>query len=134
MFGNRGLLGGFDVVYDCVGTGESLGDAMKFTRPRGTVVAAGTSQITVVDTTPLWLSELNLIGCFGRQIETYDDRPCHTYEVVFDLIRQGKLDLTGLLTHRFRLADYKQALLMHAARAQHGLIKAAFVPAESPRP
>ena len=39
----------------------------------------------------------------------------NTYEVVFDLIRQGKLDLAGLLTHRFRLADYKRALLMHAA-------------------
>ena len=126
LFGNYGLIGGFDRVYDCVGTGASLTDAMKFTRSRGTVVAVGTSQITVVDTTPVWFSELQLIGCFGRQIEQYDGMPRHTYEVVFDLIETGKLDLRGLLTHRFGLEDYKRALAMHAARGKTGLIKAAF--------
>ncbi len=128
LFGNYGLIGGFDLVYDCVGSGASLTDAMKFTRSRGTVVLAGTSQITVVDTTPLWFSELNLIGCFGRQIESYDGGRHHTYEVVFDLVEKGRLDLSGLLTHRFALEDYRRALRMHTARGRTGLIKAAFEP------
>jgi threonine dehydrogenase-like Zn-dependent dehydrogenase len=128
LFGNHGMIGGFDLVYDCVGTGASLTDAMKFTRSRGTVVVAGTAQITRVDTTPLWFSELQLIGCFGRQIESYNGMSRHTFEVVFDLIQSGKLDLSGLLTHRFRLEDYKHALAAHTARGKNGLIKAAFVP------
>ncbi len=126
-FGNQGMLGGFDVVYDCVGTGSSMTDAIKFARARGTVVELGTSQIAVVDTTPLWFAELELLGCYGRQIENFDGRRMHTYELVFELIEQGKLRLDGLLTHRFRLRDYKQALTMAAHHGQSGLVKAAFV-------
>ena len=48
--------------------------------------------------------------------------------MVFDLVKQGKLDLSGLLTHRFRLEDYKRALRMHTVRSRTGLIKAAFEP------
>lgn len=126
MFGNQALMGGYDVVYDCIGTGESLTDAMKFTRGRGTVVECATSQIAVVDTTPLWLAELTIVGCYGRGIETFEGRQLHTYEVVFDLIRSGRLRLDGLLTHRFGLEDYRQALATIVNRGGSGLVKAAF--------
>jgi len=126
-FGNQGMLGGFDVVYDCVGTGASLTDAMKFARGRGTVVALGTSQIAIVDTTPLWFAELEVLGCYGRQIEDFHGRRMHTYQLVFELIEQGKLRLEGLLTHRFRLTEYKDALAAATHRRRSGLIKAAFV-------
>jgi threonine dehydrogenase-like Zn-dependent dehydrogenase len=122
------LIGGFDLTYDCVGSGPGLSDAMKWTRPRGTVVAVGTSQIGVVDSTPLWFTELNLVGCNGRAIEEVDGRKLHTYELVFDWLRAGRLKLDGLLTHRFRLADYRAAFQTIATRGRAGLIKAAFVP------
>lgn len=127
-FGNQMLIGGFDLTYDCVGSGPGLSDAMKWTRPRGTVVAVGTSQIAVVDTTPLWFTELNLVGCNGRAIEELDGRRLHTYQLVFELIRSGKLRLDGLLTHRFRLADYRAAFQTIATRGRAGLVKAAFTP------
>lgn len=127
-FGNQMLIGGFDLTYDCVGSGPGLSDAMKWTRPRGTVVAVGTSQIAVVDTTPLWFTELNLVGCNGRAIEDAEGRKLHTYELVFDWLRNGRLKLDGLLTHRFRLADYRAAFQTISTRGRAGLIKAAFVP------
>ena len=84
-------------MYDCVGTGTSLADAMKFTRPRGTVVALGTSQISVVDTTPLWFKELTVMGAYGRQMEAADGaEPQHTYRMTFDLITSGRLKVDGL--------------------------------------
>src|SRR4029077_10078082 len=43
-FGNQAFVGGFDLTYDCIGSGRSLTDAMKWTRSRGTVVLVGTSQ------------------------------------------------------------------------------------------
>jgi len=36
--GNPTVLGGFDVVFDCVGSPRSLDDALRFTRARGTTV------------------------------------------------------------------------------------------------
>lgn len=129
MFGNQAFIGGYDVTYDCIGTGRSLTDAMKFTRARGTTVEVGTSQIAVVDTTPLWLTELNVIGSNGRQLEHYDGRRLHTYEVVFDLIAQHRLSLKGLLTHTFPLEDYRRAFQTLATRGRSPILKAAFRPA-----
>ncbi len=127
MFGHQALIGGFDFVYDCVGSGQSLTDAMKYARSGGTVAEVGTSQIALVDTAPLWLDELNLIGANGRAIEQYNGRSMHTYEVVFELIQQGKLDLSGLLTHRFRIEHYRQAIATLVNRGRSGAIKVAFV-------
>jgi threonine dehydrogenase-like Zn-dependent dehydrogenase len=127
-FGHQALVGGFDVVYDCVGSGQSLTDAMKYVRSRGTVVEVGTAQITMLDVCPLWFDELTVIGANGRAIETYQDRRLHTYEVVFELMQQGKLDLGGLLTHRFRLDQYKEALKTIIGRGESGAIKVAFDP------
>ena len=127
-FGHQAFFGGFDVVYDCIGSGQSLTDAMKYAKSRGTVVEVGTSQITLVDTAPLWLDELNAFGVNGRAFEQYGGRTMHTYEVVFDLLRQGKVDLSGLLTHRFRADQYKEAFRTLANRGSSGAVKAAFVP------
>ena len=126
-FGHQAFLGGFDVVYDCVGTGQSLTDAMKYARTGGTVVEVGTTQITLVDTAPLWFDELTVTGTNGRAIEQYEGQQVHTYELVFDLIQQGKLDLTGLLTHRFRIEQYREAFETLLNRGRNGAIKVAFV-------
>jgi len=125
-FGNQMLLGGFDLVYDCIGTGQSLTDAMKFVRARGTVVELGTSQICVVDTTPLWLSEVTLLGSYGRQMERTGGSPQHTYEVVFDLIASGRFRTDGLLTHTFPLHEYRAAFATLTRRAATHPVKVAF--------
>jgi threonine dehydrogenase-like Zn-dependent dehydrogenase len=125
-FGHQAFTGGFAIVYDCVGTGQSLTDAMKYARSGGTVVEVGTSQITLVDTAPLWFDELTLLGTNGRALEQYDGRRMHTYEVVFELIRQKRLDLSGLLTHKFAVRDYRQALAALAGRGRSGAVKVAF--------
>ena len=125
-FGHQAFFGGFDIVFDCVGSGQSLTDAMKYARSGGTVVEVGTSQIGLVDTAPLWLDELNLIGANGRAFEQYEGRTTHTYEVVFDLVARKKLDLTGLLTHRFRVDQYREAFATLAGRSRTGAIKVAF--------
>ena len=130
--GHHALTGGFDLVYDCIGTGQSLTDAMKYARSGGTVVEVGTSGITTVDTAPLWFNELNLIGANGRAIEHYDGRRLHTYEIVFEMMRQRRLDLSGLLTHRFRIEEDRTALATLVHRGSSGAIKVAFEQSSNP--
>jgi threonine dehydrogenase-like Zn-dependent dehydrogenase len=127
-FGHHALVGGFDVVYDCVGSGQSLTDSMKYARSGGTVIEVGTSQIGLVDTTPLWFDELTVLGANGRAFEVYEGRRLHTYELVFELIRRGRLDLRGLVTHRFRVADYRRALQALMSRQKSGALKVVFTP------
>jgi threonine dehydrogenase-like Zn-dependent dehydrogenase len=38
----------------------------------------------------------------------------------------GKLDLAGMLTHRFRLDDYKAAIELTSQRGKQRMIKSAF--------
>ena len=129
IFGNHALVGGANVVYECTGTGLGLSDAIKCSAARGTVVAAGTSQITLVDTTCLWFREVTIVGAYGRQIESVGGERRHTYAVVMDLIRTGRLPTDGLLTHRFAPADYRTAFATLAHAGRNGVIKAAFQPA-----
>jgi L-iditol 2-dehydrogenase len=130
-FGNQGLMGGFDLTYDCTGSGRGMADAMKWTRSRGTMVAVGTSGIALLDTTPLWLDELEIVGANGRQIETADGRTVHTYELVFDWLRTGRLDLSALPIRRYALADYRTAFAELLGRARHPFVKAVFDPARA---
>ncbi len=125
IFGNHALVGGADVVYECVGSGLAISDAMKCAAPRATIVAVGTSQITFVDTTHLWFKELSIVGAYGRQIERWNGRELHTYRIVMDLIAAGKLNVQGLLTHVFPVSEYRRALALFAARGRSGVIKAA---------
>jgi len=126
QFGNQMLIGGYDAAYDCVGTGRSLTDAMKFTRARGTVVALGTSQICVVDTTPLWFGELNVIGCSGRQIERFEGRSLHTYDVLFELIGQGRVSLERIPTETFPLGRFREAFAALVGPRRRPICRAVF--------
>lgn len=125
-FGHQAFIGGFDLVYDCVGSGQSLTDALKFARSGGTVVLVGTSQISIVDTAPMWFNEVSVIGANGRAIENEQERRRHTYEIVFELMEQGKLDLDGWLTHVFELDDYRKAFEAVYDRGRSGAVKVAF--------
>jgi threonine dehydrogenase-like Zn-dependent dehydrogenase len=127
-FGHQAFIGGFDLVYDCVGSGQSLTDALKFARSGGTVALVGTSQISIVDTAPIWFDEVSVVGANGRAIEDYRGRRCHTYEIVFDLFEQGKLDLDGWLTHVFGLDEYRKALAAVYDRGRSGAVKVALDP------
>jgi threonine dehydrogenase-like Zn-dependent dehydrogenase len=130
-FGNQGLIGGFDLTYDCTGTGRGLTDAIKWTRSRGALVSVGTSGITLLDTTPIWFDELSVYGANGRQIEADNGRALHTYDLVFDWLLSGRLDLSGIPVARFPLADYRALFRRLASRDRFPIVKAAFEPGAS---
>jgi L-iditol 2-dehydrogenase len=127
-FGNQAFVGGFDLTYECLGSGPALTDALKWTRGRGTLVVVGTSQICLLDATPLWFRELQVIGCSGRAMENYNGRSMHTYEVVFDWLASGRFDAGPLTVRVFPLSRYQDAFAELRRRSETGIIKAAFVP------
>jgi threonine dehydrogenase-like Zn-dependent dehydrogenase len=125
-FGHQGMIGGFDLTYDCTGSGQGLTDALHWTRPRGSVVAVGTSGISLVDTTPLWFDELEIIGTNGRQIESWSGKPLHSYELIFEWATRGVMNLSLLAPRLYRLKDYQTAIADLLGRARSGIVKAAF--------
>jgi threonine dehydrogenase-like Zn-dependent dehydrogenase len=126
--GKRVIVGGADLVFDCVGSDETLDDALRFTASGGTMVLVGAADIPKnVDWTHIWLNELTVRGSYACGTETYQGRKVKTYQLALEMMAQGKIDLAPFLTHRFRLADYKKALATTAAKGRNGVIKSAFV-------
>lgn len=126
---NRGmLLGGFDVIYDCVGHGDTLHDALRWARARGTVVMVGIDLSLVrLDLNPIWYQEVDLIGSHTFGAERVDGRAAHTFELVIEHLRAGRLREAGLITHRFPLQEYRKAIDV-ARHKRTGAIKVTLVP------
>jgi L-iditol 2-dehydrogenase len=125
---NRGmLLGGFDVIYDCVGSGRTVEDSLRWARAGGAVVLVGVDLTRAkVDLNPVWYQEVDLVGSLAHGMDDWQGRRCHTYEWVFDLFRAGRLTEAGLITHRFPFDAYRQAVATSLDKKTAHPIKVAF--------
>lgn len=127
MLGKRVVVGGAHTVFDCVGSSTSIDDALRFTMPHGTMVLVGLAAFPKgVDWTPIWLKEVQVRGSFWCSTEQFEGRAMRTYEIAVELLRTGRLSLSPLLTHKFRLEDYKQAIAANLNIGSSRLIKSVF--------
>ena len=126
-FGNRMLLGGFDVVYDCVGIPSTLKDALRLARARGTVVLVGVFlEPMKIDLTPVWFWEVDLIGVLAHGAEEWQGERVSTFELIARLMRAGKMNTDGLITHSFTLPEYRQAVATAVQQPRTHSIKVVF--------
>jgi len=125
---NRGMiLGGFDVVYDCVGTGDTVTDALRWARAGGVVVRVGIDfTFMKVDLGPVNYQEVDLVGSRGHDVDEWQGRRRPTYDWVIDLVREGKFRSDGLITHRFPLREYRQAIMTSISKSKEKPIKVIF--------
>jgi threonine dehydrogenase-like Zn-dependent dehydrogenase len=65
--GREMLLGGFDCVLDCVGSGASLEQATTLTRARGRVILVGMPGELKADLAAAWLRELQIQSAYGYE-------------------------------------------------------------------
>jgi len=128
VLGKRVMMGGgAHVVYECVGLDNTVDDALRLAYPGGTVVLIGLIGATrKVDWTFVWLKELTVTGTLCSSSEDYVGQRKRCYQIILDWMAEGRLDLTPLLTHRFRLEEYKKALAMSFHKSQHQMVKAVF--------
>jgi threonine dehydrogenase-like Zn-dependent dehydrogenase len=125
-FGNRMLSGGYDVLIDCVGSNRSLGESLKWTAARGQCILIGTGDGVGVDLTPIWFRELTVRGIYGRAEERWNGRRIGTYQMVHELMASGRLDVAAMLTHTYRLGEYRQAFAAAMHKTARGAMKVAF--------
>ena len=118
--------GGVDVVYDTVGGPETLEVGLRVLRARGSVVQLGLSSMGRCEWTPWYFKEARLIGSNAFGVEEVEGVRKHAMEHYFDLVTDGRIDLTGMLTHRFRLEEWRDAFSTLIAQGTTGAIKCAF--------
>ncbi len=119
--GNEILLGGFDVVYDTVGGDATLSQALRVVKGGGRVVLIGINfKPGKIDYTPVWAQEVELTGinCHGTEA---DGRT--SFEVAAELLKRGVLEPEWIITHRFPVADYKDAVKTFLTKGKNQAIK-----------
>lgn len=112
---NKGtVIGGFDLIYDCVGNAGTLNDCLRWVRANGRVVMIGAHMQPMprVDLVNLWYHQIELAGVVAHSHEHHRGETRHTYEWVYEFMEQGLYETDGLITHRFPYQEYKQAISM----------------------
>jgi 2-desacetyl-2-hydroxyethyl bacteriochlorophyllide A dehydrogenase len=108
--GNLTIMGGFDLIYDCVGYSRTIHDSLRWLRAGGDYIMVGNQLAPVTfDQTPIWHQELRVIGVNAHGTETFDGERISSFDLAMEMIRDGTVNLDGLITHRFPLGEYKEA-------------------------
>lgn len=120
------LSNGANVVFDCVGTSESLSQALSMVRPRGRVVLVGMPGKVAVDLAPLWHRELTLVGAYAYGEERPDTgaRPRRTFELALEVVAAGGLG--SLVSAAYPLERYEEAIAHAGAAGRRGAVKVVF--------
>jgi threonine dehydrogenase-like Zn-dependent dehydrogenase len=118
--------GGIDVVYDTVGTGETAEIGVRLLKARGTMVKSGVHAPERWEWSPLYFKEISWVGSNAFGVEEVDGVRLHGIAQYLRLVEDGRIDMTGMLTHTFRLDQWREAFIALATQAESGAIKVAF--------
>ncbi len=122
--------GGFPLIFDCVGNGESIRQCLRYAAPRARIVLLGcASEIPKLDLTFLWGHELEIKGFVGYGLEDWRGERKHTFQITHDLLLETGAPVDRLVTHTFPLGEYRKALSAAANRQQSKSIKVLLEPA-----
>ena len=121
--------GGFSLIYDCVGSRESLTQALWFAAPQGRVILLGcANKVRNLDLTFLWARQLRVQGMLGYGRELWKGKERHTFEVTRDLLLEEGIPADRMVTHIFPLNQYRDALRTAANRGRSGAMKVVLKP------
>jgi len=126
--GRPTVLGGFDIVFDCVGNENSLNDAVRWTRANGTLVVAGMPAEPKVNWTSIWFKELRVVGAYAYGVEDWRGERVRTFELALRFLRENGQAFKGFVTHSFPLSQWRQAFQTALHSGKHGAIKVAVHP------
>lgn len=120
--------GGFDRVYDCVGSASSLDDCLRVAGPHARVILVGcAAQLPRIDFTFVWARELQLMGSYVYGQESSIEGTPHTFQLAMDLLSPTTdYPLAALVTHRFPLVRWQEAMRASLQREKHSAVKVVF--------
>jgi threonine dehydrogenase-like Zn-dependent dehydrogenase len=118
--------GHVDVVYDTVGLPQTVEVGVRVLAERGALVQMGVSSPARFEWTPWYFKELRLIGSNAFGIEDVDGIRAHAIEHYLRFVREGRIDIAAMLTHRFPLDDWQDAIWAVSHQGDSGAIKVAF--------
>jgi threonine dehydrogenase-like Zn-dependent dehydrogenase len=118
------LAGGVDMVFDCVGSPESLEQSLAIVRPGGDIVLVGMPGVSRVDLAPLWQREVRLRGAYAYGTEQRPEGNRSTFDLAFELVASASLE--RLVSAHYPLERFEEAVAHAAAAGRRGSVKIVF--------
>lgn len=123
------LVGGADAVFECAGSPRALNDALRFAAPGGQVVLLGLAAVPKgIDWSFVWQKELHVQGVFASGPIDTPVGTMTAMQYAMHLFADGQVDLSDMVTHRFALKDFRQAIETAWSKKTTGCLKAVLVP------
>lgn len=123
MIGKTVLMGGFDRIFDCVAVNSTLSDSLRALKTGGTLTMVGIGQQVKLDMTSVWLKLQTIKGAYSSGSLTYQGKTLECFEVVAVLVKEKKLSLEPLVTHTFRLEDYRRMIEVNLHKGKYRALK-----------
>jgi threonine dehydrogenase-like Zn-dependent dehydrogenase len=117
--------GAIDVVYDTIGAAETLEVGCRVLAAQGSLIKLGMHGSAKWDDTPVYCKEIFYTGSNAFGIEEVDGERKHAIAHFLDMVGSGRIDLTPMLTHTFRLDEWRDAFTVLADQEASGAIKVA---------
>jgi threonine dehydrogenase-like Zn-dependent dehydrogenase len=115
-----------DTVYDTIGSPATIEQALRVMKARGTISVTGVNAPGRFEWSPWYFNEVRIVGSNAFGVEEVDGVRKHALEHYLDLVRAGRVDLSPMLTHTFRLEAWREAFTTLARQDRTGAIKVAF--------
>jgi threonine dehydrogenase-like Zn-dependent dehydrogenase len=115
--------GGFDKIYDTVGNSSTVNTGLRLLATGGTLSLVGIGSNLTIDPTTLWLKLQTVKGVFGYGRVDHQGRSCHAFDLALTLMNEGRIRGEALITHTFKLDDYREMIRVNMEKHRHGAMK-----------
>ena len=125
ILGGPVVMGGFDRIFDTVGSRDTLTGSMRVLATNGTISLLGIGKEMKLDLTTLWLKLQTIRGCYGYRYNDVKGGRKQAFEMALDLIAKKKVRVDDMLTHRFRIEEYRAMIEVNVNKTRHKAMKTA---------
>jgi threonine dehydrogenase-like Zn-dependent dehydrogenase len=123
MIGKEVLMGGFAKIFDCVASESTLFSGMRSLETGGTLSMVGIGKDVKLDLTPLWLKLQTIKGAYSSGYVNYNGERKHIFEIAAALVKEKKIQLEPMVTHTFRLEDYRRMIEVNLRKGKYRALK-----------
>jgi threonine dehydrogenase-like Zn-dependent dehydrogenase len=125
VLGERIVMGGFNRIFDTVGHGDTLNRSLRVLAAGGTLSVIGIGKDVKLDLTPLWLKLQTVRGCYGNHYNAVKGGRKLAFEMALDLIAKKKARVDDMLTHTFRIEDFRKMIEVNLHKTRNKAMKTA---------
>jgi len=127
LLGPATMMRGFDRVYDCLSQSDSVTMALRAVKTGGVVSLIGLSSEVKFDPTMVWVKLITLKGSLYYGFHDWEGKKQHVFEIAVGLITTKDLKLQDMVTHKFKLDEYKKMMDVNIHKGKFKAVKTMFV-------